>query len=101
MKVSAVAGPGSTANVTGQRISVTGGPGGGTVIGQKVEVNAGGPDPAADLVRELREAASAVRQDKGHRAWIQGLVGRVKALADRAIDAGIVSGVQQAITSAF
>ena len=73
----------------------------GTVIGQRVEVSVGGNDPANDLVQELRDAASAVRQDKGHKSWVQGLLSRVGSLADRAVDAVTLDAVHQAAKAVF
>jgi hypothetical protein len=101
MKVSAVAGPGSSGNVTGMKVTATGGPGSGNVTGLNVQVSAGGDDAARGLVQELREAAVAVRQDKGHRSWIQGLLSRVGSLADRAVDATAMAGVQEALKTVF
>jgi hypothetical protein len=79
MNVSAVAGPGGTGSMTGL----------------------GGPDPAADLVRELRDAAAATRKDKGYKSWVLRLLNRVGSLADQAVDATAIAGVHEALKAAF
>jgi hypothetical protein len=100
-KVSVVAGPGSSGTIIGQQIRATAGPGSsGNVTGLHAQAIAGA-DPAADLVRELSEAAAAVRQDKGHRGWLSGLLTRAKSLTDRVVDATAVAAVQQGIAAVF
>jgi hypothetical protein len=101
MKVSAVAGPGSSGNVTGLKVDVRGGPGGGNVTGLHVQASAGGPDPAAPLIQEVKDAAAAVRKGNAQRSWVQGIVGRVQSLADRAVDATLVGAVEQGIKVVF
>jgi hypothetical protein len=100
-KVSVSAGPGSSGTVIGQKITAIGGPGGGRVTGMKVNVSNAGPDPAADLTQELRDAATAVRQDKENRAWLTSLLGRVRALTDRVVDVTATTVLEQAIKAAF
>jgi hypothetical protein len=96
-----VAESGSTGNVTGMKITAIGGPGSGNVTGLNVTATAGGPDPAAGIIQELCDAAEAVRQDKGTRSWIQGLLDRVGSLADRTIDATAITAAQMAIRTVF
>jgi hypothetical protein len=100
MSVAAIAGPRSTGNVTGLNVTAVGGSGPGNVTGLKVEAGIGA-DPALDLVTELREAAKATREGKGHRSWIEGLLNRVRSLKDRVIDAAAIAGVQHAVTALF
>jgi hypothetical protein len=99
-QVSAVAGPGSSGTVIGMQVTAKSGSGGGNVTGFHSEAKSG-PDPAADLIRELHEAATAVRQGGGDRSWMQSLIRRVQSLKDRACDAAVVTAVQQAIGAAF
>jgi hypothetical protein len=79
MQVCAVDGPGATGNVSGL----------------------GGPDPTADVVRELRDAAVATRNDKGYKSWVPRLLSRVGSLAYRAVDFPAIAGVQEALKAAF
>ncbi len=95
-------GPGASAGtVIGHQSIAVAGPGGGTVIGTNVSVGVGGPDPAAALVQELRDAAAAARQDKGNKAWFTSILSRVSALTDRVVDAGLIAVAEEAIKSAF
>jgi hypothetical protein len=96
----AVAGPGSSGNVTGLKVVATGGPGRGNVVGVQATAVAG-PDPANDLVQELRDAAVATRQGKGNKSWFNGLLKRVGALKDRAIDSAAVALVQEGMKAVF
>jgi len=100
-QISVTAGPGASGIIKGMEINVTGGPGSGDVTGFRSTVTAGGPDPAAELVKELREAAAAVREDKAHKGWLTSLVTRVKALTDRAVDAAALALVVAAIKAVF
>lgn len=98
MSVSVVAGPGS-GSVTGMSVSVTAGPGQkGSIVGLNVSVG-GGPDPQASIIQELREAAQAVRAATAPKSWLDGLVARVKAIADRAIDATAIAAVERLLSS--
>lgn len=46
---------------------------------------------------ELKAAAAAVRADKAPAEWLSALVKRVKAMGDKAIDAGVVHLAEQAL----
>ena len=100
MSVSAVAGPGSTGDVTGLNVTATGGQGSGNVTGLHVQAGVG-EDPASGLVKELREAAVATREGKAHRSWLESLVQRVRSLKDRVVDTVAVATVQQGIAALF
>jgi hypothetical protein len=66
----------------------------------KISVTSGA-DPAAELTQELREAATAVRQDKGNRAWLASLLNRVGGLADRAVDVALTAAIGSAMKAVF
>jgi hypothetical protein len=100
MQVNVQGGPGG-GNVVGMKVHAVGGPGSGNVTGLHVEAHGGGPDPAADIIKELRDAATAVRQGKAAQPWLKSLLGRASALKDRVVDVAMVAGVEHAIKAVF
>lgn len=95
------------ARLVGASISVTGG-GGGSATGLRISVGAGAPgtkvvgmsvsvsegdyhSQAAELIKDLREAAEAAKNSKPPKSWIYGLLDRAKNLGNRAIETGVLT----------
>ncbi|WP_139247777.1 hypothetical protein [Hyphomicrobium sp. CS1GBMeth3] len=91
---------GTSRNVTGVSINVTAGPGSGSVTGMSVSVTSGQNTLEKNLIRELLEAATAVREGKAAKSWIDSLLLRVRDLGNRALDSA-VEGAAAAATAIF
>ena len=103
--------------VTGEKITVTAGPGGGNVIGSKIEVHSlpghtgtvigksitvSSGDRNADelaMIKELRQAASDARTGPIPGSWVQSLLDRAGQLANAAITAATRGAVEAIINT--
>ncbi|WBO23843.1 hypothetical protein [Sphingomonas abietis] len=102
------------APIIGQKICVTNVAGGGPVIGMKVSVtnagggsgpvygnyvsvtNAGGrSDDEMQMIKELRNAASAVRGGGAPKSWVTGLLSRAGGFVGKALSAATVAGAEE------
>lgn len=101
-KIVAVGGAeGST--VIGMKIVAKGDGSGGTVIGNRVTVtNAGGRNAdEAQMIKELRDAAAAVRGGTAPKSWIMGLLQRTGGFVGKAISAATVAGAEELAKNAL
>ena len=93
--VSVAAGPGG-GSATGLRISVVSGSPGTHVVGMQVSVDAGAYQAkAAELVADLREAASSAKQAMPAKGWIKSLLERAKGLGNRALDTTVITAAAE------
>lgn len=87
--VSVTAGPGG-GSATGLSISVVSGAKGTHTVGMSVTVDSGKyAKDASDLVRDIREAAEAAKQNQPAKGWLKSLLDRAKALPNVALQ-GII-----------
>jgi hypothetical protein len=98
----AFGGPGNKGNVVGSISAAHGGPGGsGTVIGKKISVGVSGPTHEDGLIKELRDAAAAVRQGNAPRSWVSALISRVGSLGNAALGAAVTAAASALASSAL
>ena len=85
------------APIIGQNIVAVGGAEGSTVIGNRVTVtNVGGRNAhETQMIKELRDAAAAVRGGSAPKSWVMGLLQRTGGFVGKALSAATVAGAEE------
>lgn len=89
--------------VIGLHAVATGGGNGGTVIANYVSVsNTTGRNPdETQIIKELRDAAAAVRGGSAPKSWITGLLQRAGGFVGKAVSAATVAGAEELAKNAL